>query len=61
MSGLFDLPPEQRAARFLALAGDARREAVMSKGAVRQSYILIAEQWERLAVEASSAIPNKNA
>ena len=32
LSELSDLPPEQRAARLLALAGDARREAVMSKG-----------------------------
>jgi hypothetical protein len=38
------------------LADDARREADRSKGTVKQSYLLIAEQWERLAAELKTQI-----
>jgi hypothetical protein len=46
-----DLPPAKRLLRYRQLADDARREADRSKGTVKQSYLLIAEQWERLAAE----------
>jgi hypothetical protein len=51
-----ELPPALRAAAYRDLAGDARREASMCKGALRESYILIAIQWERLAAEAEASI-----
>ena len=51
MAEFDDLPPLQRAKRYRALAQDARREAANAKGALRQSYILSAEKWEKLADE----------
>jgi hypothetical protein len=49
-------PPSLRAAAYSNLAAQARREASMSKGSVRESYILIAMQWERLTAEATAMI-----
>ncbi len=37
--------------RYLDLAADARREAARAPGAARQSYLLFAEQWEKLAAD----------
>jgi hypothetical protein len=44
-----DVSAAIRARRYLELAGDARRHAAATKGEMRESYIVIAEQWERLA------------
>jgi hypothetical protein len=49
------LPSTLRAERYLALAGDALRQAAMCKGALQNSYLLMAEQWQKLAVEAAKA------
>ncbi len=43
------LPPLERARRYRDLAEDARCEAENAKGAARESYRLIATQWEQLA------------
>ena len=44
------LPPLERAAKYRELATDARNEAArVSGGAVKESYIVIAERWEELA------------
>jgi hypothetical protein len=51
MTELSDLPPGKRLIRYRQLASDARHEADRAKGSVRQSYLLIAEQWDRLAAE----------
>lgn len=51
-----ELPPALRAVAYRNLAGDARREAGMCKGPLRESYLLIAMQWERLAAEAEASI-----
>jgi len=49
VSEFSDLPPQERMQRYLDLAADARREAARAPGAARQSYLLFAEQWEKLA------------
>jgi hypothetical protein len=49
MTKLSDLPLPTRARLCLDFAGDARREAAHAEGAVRESYVLIAEQWEKMA------------
>ena len=51
MAEFDDLPPLQRAKRYRALAQDARNEAAAAKGAPRQSYLLSAEKWDKLAEE----------
>jgi hypothetical protein len=38
-----------RLARYRAMADSARREANRTAGDARDSYLFIAEQWERLA------------
>ena len=50
------LPPEIRAKKYRDLAGDARREAALCKGALREAYLLIAAQWDHLAAEAEASI-----
>jgi hypothetical protein len=50
-SSFSHLSPGLRARAFRNFAGDARREAARSKGGVRESYLRVAEEWERLAVE----------
>jgi hypothetical protein len=49
LTDLSDLPPHKRMLRYLDLAAEARREAARSPDAARQSYLFLAEQWERLA------------
>jgi hypothetical protein len=46
---LSDFPTMKRMQRYIALAGDARREAERANGSARNSYLIIAERWERLA------------
>jgi hypothetical protein len=44
------LPPKERSKRYRELAADARREATAAtEGAVRESYLIIAGQFDRLA------------
>jgi hypothetical protein len=43
------LPPLDRAKRYRQLAEDARREANAAQDDARQSYRVIADQWDRLA------------
>ena len=45
----FDKNPSERLARYRAMADSARREAARTNGDARESYLFIAEQWERLA------------
>jgi len=45
-----------RAQRYLDLAADARRQAAMTKGALRESYLLMVAQWERLASELAATL-----
>ena len=56
MTEFSSLPPELRARAYLGLADQARRDAVGCKGAMRDSYLLIASQWERLAAEAAATV-----
>jgi hypothetical protein len=49
MADFSELPLSERAKRYRQLAQDALREAEFAEDSVRQSYLLIAEQWNRLA------------
>ena len=51
MSDIPDLPPEKRAQRYREMAAEADGFAATSEGPIRQSYLLMAEQWRRLAAE----------
>jgi hypothetical protein len=57
MTDYSDLPPVEQAKRYRQLAEDALREAEHADGSVRQSYLLIAEQWNRLA-RIAGALPD---
>ena len=51
------LPPKERAKRYRVLAADARREADGADGiAVKESYRIIARQFEHLARMADDEI-----
>jgi len=52
MDEYLQLPPSARAKRYRSLAGDARRAAEKIDGEVRGSYLMLADQWDRLALEA---------
>ncbi len=54
MTDFSELPPSERAKRYRQLAEDALREAEQADDSVRESYLLIAEQWNRLAKTAGS-------
>jgi len=59
MADPVNLSPKDRAKRYRELAADARREAGRVKSnenAVRESYQIIATQFERLARAAESEI-----
>ena len=49
MADFSELPASERAKRYRQLAEDALREAHHADGSVRESYLLVAEQWNRLA------------
>ena len=52
--GLFDLQPPGRLKRLRELAQEARESAAIADGNMlehRESFIKIAEQWERMARE----------
>jgi hypothetical protein len=44
----------RRLARYRAMADSARREAGRTGGEARESYLFIADQWDRLAAMAQS-------
>ena len=52
MADVSELPAKERAKHYRKLAGDARREADIAQADVRNSYLIISEQWERLALTA---------
>ena len=45
----------ERLARYRAMAESARREAARAAGEARESYLFIADQWDRLAETARTA------
>lgn len=51
-SNLSALPLEEQAKRYRDLARYALRESVGVRGDVHETYILLAERWQRLAQEA---------
>jgi hypothetical protein len=53
MAEFDNLPPLQRAKHYRALAEDARREAAAANGPARQSYLIIAENWDKLAADSA--------
>jgi hypothetical protein len=48
------LPPKERAKRYYHLALGAAREAEKTTGAMRKSYLIIAEQFRELAKAAEA-------
>ena len=60
MLDVSDLPPVERAAHYLRLAQDAVGEAEKAPAEARAAYLIIAEQFKRLAMVAkASAKPKK--
>jgi hypothetical protein len=59
MSELSELLPSPQAKRYRDRAADARRDAAMTKGAARRSYLIIADQWERLATGVEAFIKSR--
>jgi hypothetical protein len=43
----------ERVQRCMDMADDARRQAGQTNGVARNAYLIIAEQWERLATDAA--------
>lgn len=54
MTDISQLPGWERAKRYRELAADALREAEKATGGARGSYLVIAEQFKRLAVAAEA-------
>ena len=57
-----DKNPSERLARYRAMAESARREASRTAGEARDSYLFIADQWDRLAemAEKRTTPPSSN-
>jgi hypothetical protein len=49
VTGYSDLPPQQRIGRYKQLAKDAEMFARRASGEVRDAYLLLAQQWQKLA------------
>ena len=49
MTELSDLPPSERIQRYRELAAAARKEAAGTTGYHRESYLTLADDWDRLA------------
>ena len=54
-----ELPLPLRAKAYRNLAGEARREAERSEAMAGQSYLVIAEQWDRLAADIERYLESK--
>jgi hypothetical protein len=54
VTDISELPASERAKRYRELAADAVREADKATGGPRGSYLIIAEQFKRLAVAAEA-------
>jgi hypothetical protein len=52
MTELSNLSPEERARRYRELAETAEKAAADSQGFVRESYLVLANQWRWLAERA---------
>ena len=50
-----------RARRYLDLAEDARRSAAACKEQLRDHYLYLAEQWEKLAADYVQYVKEKSA
>jgi hypothetical protein len=51
MTEFSELAPRERAKRYRQLAQDAEKLAGQSKDRIRESYLIMAEQWRKLADE----------
>ena len=56
-----NMPLALRARAYRGLAADTRREARRCKGFARDAYLMIAEQWERLAADIESYLAAQEA
>ena len=60
--GILNVSRAEKAERYHALAAEARRQASLSKAAdVRNGYLTIAIQWERLALSIGETPSNGDA
>jgi hypothetical protein len=50
------LPAKERVKQYRQLAADARREAAATTGGVQESYLIIAAQFDHLALLADAEI-----
>ena len=60
MIDVSELAANDRAAHYRKLAAGARREGDMAQSALRASYLVISEQWERLALAAEADSTRKS-
>ena len=51
MTEYSELAPRERAKRYRELAREAEKMAANSRNSVRQSYLVMADQWRKLADE----------
>jgi len=51
-----ELPALERIQLYLDFADDARREAETVENPLRESYLAIAEQWDRLAADVAKTL-----
>ena len=56
MDSISHLPANERAKRYRQLAADARREAAEATAGVRESHLIIAAQFDHLALLADADI-----
>jgi hypothetical protein len=55
MTDFSALPPRERAKRYRQIAAAMRRDAERATPEARAPYLVLAEQWDKLAEEAEAA------
>lgn len=55
MGDISEFPTEVRATRYRELAGIAQREAQSATGLAGETYLILAKQWEHLALQVERA------
>ena len=49
MTRISELPAKERVKRYSRLAFEAKRDAELAKGQERESFLVMASQWQKLA------------
>ena len=58
MAQIWELPAHERVTYYRLLAQEVRNEATALGSAAHRSYLLIAEEWERLAADVEKRFAN---